>query len=264
MLSVASVDVAPGGFHAIDFGFVFFRKTAAQGVFELVGRGTGKHASNVHVGIASAGETEIDDADHLVVLVEQNVAEIEVAVDKLVRFGVFDESVVVVDVSFVVLIIEFVEEFAERVFDFLRCGFQVDVGKFLDEPRDIVSGASESSVGQMINAVAEGVAVNFFVNRKRTAVFVAEQFHVGGVETGFAFDEVTNSSVFHNHFGPERVAGEAEKVGFLVGGYLNNDVGPTSENVFSIQNFAFGQRIRNDGVEVIVGCEKISHATIIT
>lgn len=184
--------------------------------------------------------------------------------NKLVRFGVFDEGVVVVDVGFVVLIVEFVEEFTERVFDFLGRRFQVDVGKFFDEFGDVVGGASESSMGQVINAVAESVAVDFFVNRERATVFVAEKFHVGGVETGFALDEVANSGVFHDHFGPERVAGKTEKVGFLVGGHLDDDVGPTSENVFGVQNFAFGQRIRNDGVEVIIWGKKISHALIIT
>ena len=71
---------------------------------------------------------------------------------------------VIIDVSFVVLVVEFVEEFAERVFDFLRRGFQIDVGKFLDEFGDIISGASEGGVGQMIDAVAESVAVDFFVD----------------------------------------------------------------------------------------------------
>ena len=87
---------------------------------------------------------------------------------------------------------------------------------------------------------------------------------MGGVETGFAFDEITNRGVFDDHFGPEGVAGEAEKVRFLVGGYFNDDVGPTGEDMFGAENATFRQRIRNDGVEVIAGCKKISHATIIT
>lgn len=70
MLGITRVDVAPSGFHAIDFGLVFFRKTAAQSVFELFGRGAGKHAGDIHVGIAGAGEAEVDDTDHFVVLVE--------------------------------------------------------------------------------------------------------------------------------------------------------------------------------------------------
>ena len=119
-------------------------------------------------------------------------------------------------------------------------------------------------MGQVINAVGKSVAVDFFVNGKRTTVFVAKKFHMGSVETGFAFDEITDSGVFDDHFRPERVAGKAEKVGFLVGGYLNNDVGPTGEDMFGTENATFRQRIGNDGVEVIAGCEKISHATIIT
>ena len=49
---------------------------------------------------------------------------------------------------------------------------------------------------------------------------------MGGVKTGFAFDEVTNRSVFDNHLGPEGIAGKTEEIGFLVGGDFDDDVGP--------------------------------------
>lgn len=42
------------------------------------------------------------------------------------------------------------------------------MGEFFDEFSDVVSRAGESGVRQVINSVAEGVAFDFFVDRKRT------------------------------------------------------------------------------------------------
>ena len=61
-----------------------------------------------------------------------------------------------------------------------------------------------------------------------------------GVETSFTFDKIADSGVFDNHFGPKRIAGKAEKVGFLVGGDFDDNVGPTSEDVLGLKNMAFG------------------------
>ena len=92
--------------------------------------------------------------------------------DKLVGFGIFNIMMVGVDVGFIVLIIEFVEEFTERVFDFLGGGFKVEAGELFNEFRDVVSGASEGGVGEVVNPVAEGVAVDFFVNGEGTALLI--------------------------------------------------------------------------------------------
>ena len=67
MVGVASVDVLPGGLHAVNFFFV--GKFGEDNFFEFFGDGAGKNARNVHVGIAGAGEAEIDNANNLVVLV---------------------------------------------------------------------------------------------------------------------------------------------------------------------------------------------------
>ena len=67
MLGVAGVDVLPGLFHAGDFGGVV--ELAEEGGGEFGWSGTGEHASDVHVGIAGAGEAKINDADDLVVAI---------------------------------------------------------------------------------------------------------------------------------------------------------------------------------------------------
>lgn len=42
------------------------------------------------------------------------------------------------------------------------------MGEFFDEFGDVISCAGEGGVRQVINSVAEGVAFDFFVDRKRT------------------------------------------------------------------------------------------------
>ena len=264
VLGIAVVDVLPGGLHAGDFGARIFVELAEEGVLKFGGGGTRKHAGYVHVGVAGAGETEIDYADDFVVFVEQDVAEIEVAVDELVGFGVFDVAVIGVDVFFVMFVVEFFKEFAERIFDFLGGGAKVDVGKFFDEFGDVVSGAGESGVRKVVDAVTQGVAVNFFVHREGAALVVVMELHVRGVETGFAFDEIADGSVFDDHFGPERIAGKTEKVGFLIGGDFDDNVGPASENMVGFENLALGESLRDDAIERVVRCEKFSHGAIIS
>ena len=56
--------------------------------------------------------------------------------------------------------------------------------------------------------------------------------HGRGVETGFAFDEVAKTRVFDDHFGPERVAREAEEELAVRGGDFDDDVGPAGDNMF--------------------------------
>ena len=104
VLGVAAIDMLPDVFHVVDFGGVV--EMLEEFLLEVVGGGAGEDAGNVHVGIAGAGEAEVDDADHLVVLVEEDVAEVEVAVDELIGLGLFDVGVVGVDVVVVVFVVE--------------------------------------------------------------------------------------------------------------------------------------------------------------
>ena len=89
--------------------------------------------------------------------------------DELVGLGVFDVMMIGIDVFFVVFIVEFVQEFAEWVFDLGWGSAEVDAGKFFDEFCDIIGGAGESGMRKMINTVAESVAIDFFMHGKRAA-----------------------------------------------------------------------------------------------
>lgn len=67
MFGIAGINVLPGFFHAGDFGGVF--KIFEEGFFENFGDWTGKNAGSVHIGVAGAGEAEVDHADDFIVLV---------------------------------------------------------------------------------------------------------------------------------------------------------------------------------------------------
>lgn len=82
MLGVAGVDILPSLFHARDFFSVF--EFGKEGFFEIRRNGAREDARDVHVRIAGTGETEIDDTDNFVVLIKEDVAEIEIAVNKIV------------------------------------------------------------------------------------------------------------------------------------------------------------------------------------
>lgn len=79
---------------------------------------------------------------------------------------------------------------------------------------------------KMINAIAEAIALDFLMDGERTVLAVVAEFHLRGIETGFAVDKITDGGVFDDHFGPERIAGKAEKISAFVGGDFNDDVGP--------------------------------------
>lgn len=65
------------------------------------------------------------------------------------------------------------------------------------------------------------------------AVFgIVVELHLRGVKTSFAVDKITNGGVFYDHFGPERVSGEAEKISTTICGDFDDDVGPASQNMF--------------------------------
>ncbi len=103
MLGVAGVDMLPGFFHAGDLGGVV--KLLDESVGEFFRSGAREHAGDVHIGIASAGETKVDDADDFVVFIEEDITEIEIAVDEILFFGLFDVDVVLVDVLVVMLVV---------------------------------------------------------------------------------------------------------------------------------------------------------------
>lgn len=105
MVGIAGVDVVPDVLHVINFGLVV--EFAQESFFEFFWNRAGNNAGNVHVWVANAGKTEVDDADDFVVFVEQDVAEIEVAMYKVVLLGVFDIFVIGWEMVFVVLIIKF-------------------------------------------------------------------------------------------------------------------------------------------------------------
>ena len=105
VVGVALVDIVPSVAHAVNFGGIV--ELAEEGFFEFSWGGAGDDASGVHVRIAGASETEVDNADDFVVFIEENVAEVEVAVDEFFQFSFFDVGVVGVDVLVVMLVVEF-------------------------------------------------------------------------------------------------------------------------------------------------------------
>lgn len=115
MGSVALVDVVPGIAHAVNFGSVV--KLTEESFLKFLGGRAGDDTRGVHVGIACAGETEVDDADDFVVVVEEDITEVEVAVDEVASLGLFNESVVGVDVLVVVLVVELFQKVGEGIFD---------------------------------------------------------------------------------------------------------------------------------------------------
>lgn len=103
MLGVAGVDMLPGFSHAGDLGGIV--ELLDESVGEFFGGGAGEHAGDVHIGVASASETKVDDADDFIVFIEEDIAEIEVAVDEILFFGLFDVDVILVNVLVVMLVI---------------------------------------------------------------------------------------------------------------------------------------------------------------
>ena len=107
VFGVALVDVLPDIFHVVDFGGVGGFELVEEYLLEFGGGGAGDDAGDIHIWVAGAGEAEIDDTNHFVVLVEENVAEVKVAVDEFLFLGFFDVIMVGVDMVVVMLVIEF-------------------------------------------------------------------------------------------------------------------------------------------------------------
>ncbi len=98
----------------------------------------------------------------------------------------------------------------------------------------------------MVDTVAEAVAFDFLVDGERTVLLVVAKFHLGSVETGFAVDKVADGGVFDNHFGPERIAGEAEKIGTFISGDFDDDVGPAGQDVLGFLDLVIFQGLFDD------------------
>lgn len=111
----------------------------------------------------------------------------------------------------------------------------------------------------MVNAVTKGVAFDFLVDGERAVLVVITKFHLGGVVASFAVDKIANFGVFHYHFGPERVAGEPEKVGAFVSCNLDNDIGPASKDVLGFLDFFIRQGVRDDFIQGVLSRKKVTH-----
>lgn len=98
----------------------------------------------------------------------------------------------------------------------------------------------------MINAVTEGVAFDFLMDRKGTFLFVVVKFHLRGVVTGFAVDKITNCSVLNDHSRPKGITRETEKVSAIIRGYFNYDVSPAGKNMLSLKNFLIWESVGNN------------------
>lgn len=65
MVCVAGIDILPGNFHTGNFVEVL--KLGEEGIFKSWGNGAGKNPGDIHIGVASASEAEVDNADDFVV-----------------------------------------------------------------------------------------------------------------------------------------------------------------------------------------------------
>lgn len=102
------------------------------------------------------------------------------------------------------------------------------------------------------------------MNGEGATLFVTAKLHLRSVVAGFTINEVADSSVFYNHFGPERIARKTEKIRTFVGSNLDDDVSPAGEDVFGIGDVIVWEGLSNDSVEGIFSSKKITHIYIIT
>ena len=154
--------------------------------------------------------------------------------DEILFFGLLNIAVVLVDVTFVMFVVEFFKKIGEGVFDWLGGVFKINAREFLNKLSDVVGGAGEGGVGKVVDTVAEGVAFDFLMDGERAMFFIIMKLHLGSVETGLAVDEITDGGVFDDHFGPKGIAREAEEIIAFVGGDFNDDVSPAGEDVVSV------------------------------
>ena len=84
------------------------------------------------------------------------------------------------------------------------------------------------------------------MNGKGALFGIVMEFHLGGIETSFTFDEVADGGIFDDHFGPERVARETEKECTAISGNFDDDVGPAGDNMFGFKDVVVGESVGND------------------
>ena len=102
------------------------------------------------------------------------------------------------------------------------------------------------------------------MNGERATLFVTAKLHLGSVVAGFTINEIADFSVFYDHFGPERIARKTEKIRTFVGSNLDDDVSPTSEDVFGIGDVIVWEGLSNDSIEGVFSSKIITHISIIT
>lgn len=98
--------------------------------------------------------------------------------------------------------------------------------------------------------------MNFLMNGKGAAIFVAMQGHLWSVKTGFVLDEIANSSVFDDHFTPEGITGKAKEKSAVVSFDFNDNIGPASNNVMSANDFVVWQSGLDNIVKRIFSSKK--------
>ena len=89
------------------------------------------------------------------------------------------------------------------------------------------------------------------MNGKRTTLLIITELHLWCVVTSLALDKIADGGVFYDHTRPERVPGETEEIGALIGGNFNHNIGPTSQNMLGFEDFFFGHGSSDDLVEWI-------------
>lgn len=95
-------------------------------------------------------------------------------------------------------------------------------------------------MGEVVNAIAQSVTFDLLVDRKRTMLGIVVELHLRSVETSLTLDEVTDSGVFDDHLGPERIARETEKESTMISGDFDNNIGPASDNMLGVENLIIG------------------------
>ena len=104
MVGVTSIDALPDIFHFVNLLFIF--KFVEEHGLEFAGDGTRKDARNVHIRIASASKTKINKTDDAILIVEQDITKIEIAMNELGLLGRENVMKVVGEMFFIMTIIK--------------------------------------------------------------------------------------------------------------------------------------------------------------
>lgn len=114
-------------------------------------------------------------------------------------------------------------------------------------------------MGEMINSVAEGVALDFFVHRKRAVFGIITELHLRSIKTSFTFDKVADFGIFHDHSGPKWIAWKTEEESTVFGGDLDHNISPAGDNMFALQDFFIRDSFRDNFIKWIFGGKKCVH-----